>query len=574
MEDEIVRLNKYDKFKSTTKKKSLAEMVDEVILEKESIFFNPDNKPLKTHQHHFEGDTPSRGTIHSRATFDPFSISPIKERMTSSNNFIFKEFWDKKRKDGNNMTFGSLGGEKAYERETLADRLSFFTPNDIHASSRLKSMVSPPRDSKIGIEKDINEHEKSHKKMDNVSVSLLSQLSNTYYDDYDRRIMQRFYLLVHGEPTAIDAQFSVNIFKKSEREKTDLKLSIIIRNVFLEYTNDWVKNIAKAVLAYKLENIHNRFSDITIRPDKNMYQRKLEFHTMLMYLTKRNFENFKRNFKKDTSRSDLDDRSNPDIDDDWKSRKQYKKDKNLQRQLITVDKVIKDVNFKITFKLDEFRLDGLTDIDSIKYKYKRHIFQIKTDPMIIRVLKQGLESGVSGFGVTFTTRNSLEMLCQFLLQLKKSISIYTDNPVIKKGIRFYKEIVMNQVTRATLKKSQSAADTSVRFGSALKGDYFKLDDSKIGGFKMKSPLIEERKSAAGPKLFQREFEPDKSLDNISDIKATPEPIKSSSRLTPATEDPAAGQLPSKEKRKKKRSKKRSKSPNESKKIQHMVIKKN
>ena len=371
MDDEIVRLNRYTHLKNSNKKKSLADMVDEVILEKESIYFNPDNQPITTKAHDFHGDTPSRGTMHSRATFDPYDISSVQERQTTSNQFKFKTFWDKSKKD-NNMTFGSVAPKpvnsnfSTVERATIGDRFGSFSPmRDTHSATSRKL---PPRDSKIGIEKDINSHSKSQKKMDNVSVSHLSQMSNHYYDDQDRRIMQRYYLLMHGEPTAIDAQFSFNIFKKSDNEKTDLRISVIIRHVYFEYTNDWIKNIAKAVLGYKLENIHNRVYDVTIKPDPKEYQRKIEFHTVIMYLTKRNFENYKKELRKPPQRTNLDEPADPDYEEEeeWKSRKQYKQDKKIQKQLIEVDKMIKNVNFKINFKLDEFRLDALTDIDGIR----------------------------------------------------------------------------------------------------------------------------------------------------------------------------------------------------------------
>jgi hypothetical protein len=385
-------------------------MVDEVILEKESIYFNPDNQPIPVKEHDFQGETPLRGTVHSRATFDPYNISPMKERLTSSNNFKFREFWDKKFKDSN-MTFGSVAQPNdRLESGTIGERPKNFSPLRQNLSFAT-AVKSPPRDSKIGLVKDLNNNVKSQKKTDNISTSHLSQLSNHYYDDYDRRITQRYYLLLHGHPVAIDAQFSFNLFQTSPTEKTDLKISLIIRNIFLEYTNDLMKNLAKATLAYRLENIHNRLFSSSLISDRKAYQRKLEFHTVIMYLTKRDFENYKKGVRKSPEREIVkEEKDYYDIDEEWRGRKERKRDKRIQKQLIAVDKMLRNVNFKFTFKMDEFRMDALTDVDSIKHKYKRHIFQIKTDPMLIRMLKQGLESGISGLGITFTTRNSFEML--------------------------------------------------------------------------------------------------------------------------------------------------------------------
>lgn len=369
LRDEIIRTNKLNKLKNSGGKKSLAEMVDEVILERESIFFNPDNKGLIPHDHDFEGDTPSRGT--NRPTFDPYKLgsrpSHYEERTSSANKFDFKAKWEEKERRGTN--FSSAFQPKQAQRITTLDRTSYFSSYNPKTPEKLSS-AALPRGSDMGAFALTGDKE-NNKKLDNISISLLSQLSNNYYDDYDRKITQRYFMLVYGEPTSIDAQFNVNIFKKSPKEKIDFKCSIIIRNVFLEYTHDLAKNIAKTVLSYRLENIHNRFTDVVIRPDPREYQKKLEFHTVLMYLTKGKFEKLPRNVFKSPTRSTVD--LNDDADNDWRTRKQHKKEKKLQIELIKIDKALRDINFKVTFKLDEFRFDALSDIDSVRHRQKRHI---------------------------------------------------------------------------------------------------------------------------------------------------------------------------------------------------------
>ena len=130
-------------------------------------------------------------------------------------------------------------------------------------------------------------------------------------------------MCVHGEPTAIDAQFNINLFKRSPKEKTDFKFSLIIRNVIVEYTNDLVKNLAKAVLAFRLQNIHNRSIDIVIRTNAKEFQQKLEFHTMIMYLTKTNVgKNLKNMSKSHYNKSRIDDDTTTDMDDDWHKRRE------------------------------------------------------------------------------------------------------------------------------------------------------------------------------------------------------------------------------------------------------------
>lgn len=196
-----------------------------------------------------------------------------------------------------------------------------------------------------------------------------------YYDDYDRKVFQRCYLLVHGEPVAIEAQFSVNIFKKSQSEKTDLKFGIDIKNVQVEYTNDLVKNLAKTTLAFQLENIHNRFIDVVIRTDPNEYQKKLEFHTMIMYLTRGSYGRYTRKLgaTPERVRARGTNETIDDADADWRTRKQRKKEKQFQQRLIELDKMLRSVNFKLTLKINEVKFDCLTDLDVVKYKEKRHV---------------------------------------------------------------------------------------------------------------------------------------------------------------------------------------------------------
>ena len=531
---DMLKLNKID-----FKKKTLSEMVDEVVLEKESIYFNPDNKPISIHEHNLQGDTPSRFTKDSRATFDPYSISPLQERKTTSNNFNFKEVWDKKRKDNSNMTFGTLSAQKSAQKEIIRNRPSNYSTAQEPSFVKNRLSRSPLR-STIGFDDfATNQIEKSNHKLDNVNVSQLAQLTNNYYDDYGRKISQRYYLLFHGDPIAIDVQFSINLFRKSEKEKTDAKLSILIKNVHFEYTNDWIKNIAKTVLSFHLENIHNRFIEIVIRPDRKEYQRKIEFHTMLMYLTKRNFENFKKELKKSPDRSNVDD-INTEVEDDLNARKQHKKEKKIQKFMILVDKHLKQIDFKVTFRLEEFKLDALTDVDAVKYRNKRHIFQIKTEPVLIRILKQGLESGISGFGITFITRNNLEMLWQFVMQMKKSLSIYTENPVIKKGIKFYKEILKGQISKASQRDQDSKLDASIKLGLSIKEGNSKISEDKV----------------SGPRRgYQNDtYEEDK----ISDFNISPEVINRASIKSIKLEEKSFDQPVSKEKSSKKKSKKRKK----------------
>lgn len=169
-------------------------------------------------------------------------------------------------------------------------------------------------------------------------------------------------------------------------------------------------------------------------------------------------------------------------------------------------------------------------------------------------------------------------------QIKKSLSIYTENPVIKKGIRFYKEILMSQVSKSGINKSNSFIDNSImKFTSPPRETSLKMEDSKLDDRRS-----ERVKFSVGPNLFPREIIHDRSIESISDIKATPEPKRDYSRKTldiPNSTPIAGSARPitnlqpfSKEKKVKKvkkvKKQSRSRSPNDAKKIHSSVTNKN
>lgn len=331
-------------------------------------------------------------------------------------------------------------------------------------------------------------------------------------------------------------------------------MSIIVKNIHFEYTNDWIKNIAKTVLSFHLENIHNRVLEIIIRPDRKEYQRKIEFHTMLMYLTKRNFEDCKKKFKKLADAANVE-KADSDLEDDLVTKMQRKKAKKMQKILISIDKQLRQIDFKVTFQLEEFKFDALTDVDSVKYRNKRHMCQLKTDPVVIRVLKQGLESGISGFGITFITRNNLEMLCQFVMQMKKSLSIYTENPVIKKGIKFYKQILKQQVSKSSQRDQDSKLDSSIKLGFSIKEGNSKLSVDKV---------MEPRRGYENDTYEE---------DKYSDFNISPEVINRASIKSIKLEEKSFEQPTSKQKTKKSKKRKKRSGSREKVKINTMAPKK-
>lgn len=105
-------------------------MVDEFLIQRDSVNFNPDN--MNPHEHNFGNETPTRGTRQNRPTFDPYNLgsgrpSHFEERVSSANNFTFKEKWDSANQ------FGTKTGSpqpKQAQRATVQDRFTnMFTTN-------------------------------------------------------------------------------------------------------------------------------------------------------------------------------------------------------------------------------------------------------------------------------------------------------------------------------------------------------------------------------------------------------------------------------------------------------------
>ena len=69
---------------------------------------------------------------------------------------------------------------------------------------------------------------------------------------------------------------------------------------------------------------------------------------------------------------------------------------------------------------------------------------MKTTDSLIKIMKVGTKCGVLGFGVQLISNNTLEMIHQFYYYARKSFDIYFDNPIVKRGFDFYKEILLRR----------------------------------------------------------------------------------------------------------------------------------
>ena len=254
---------------------------------------------------------------------------------------------------------------------------------------------------------------------------------------------------------------------------TNLRAQFLVRNISVEYTNDLASNMAKAALVYKLTN----------EPE--------------------NYTNSLQSFYRQNKESN---KPSLDFSKEYKERIKNRNDKNMQKQMIELDKALKNLNFTFSFKCEEFKLDGLNNIVN-RYKYKRHLFTIKTEPTEVRVFKQGRMSGISGFGITFTTKNSLEMLTQFVFQLNKSISVYTDNPAIMK--------ILNEISVSSFPNNSKILYTSPKI----------IDRDILEDSDLEENSIKEDKFIGGPKLFKRNYENEDTIEKLSNISPNTKFIK-------------------------------------------------
>lgn len=116
--------------------------------------------------------------------------------------------------------------------------------------------------------------------------------------------------------------------------------------------------------------------------------------------------------------------------------------------------------------------------------------------------------------------------------------------MIKKGIKFYKEIVMSQVAKSNSQLSRDVSDRSVKFAQSVHDEYSRLEESK---------------SYSGRRMFE-----DDNSDNKSDSRVSPSPegIQRFSRKPRDAPGPEiGGKPPRKAKKKLVRKKKKSKSKN-------------
>lgn len=61
----------------------------------------------------------------------------------------------------------------------------------------------------------------------------------------------------------------------------------------------------------------------------------------------------------------------------------------------------------------------------------------------IGIYKRGEKCGFNAFGISMTMFNSIEMIYMFAMLTKKSLSIYTEHPMVKQSVEMYYETLKN-----------------------------------------------------------------------------------------------------------------------------------
>ncbi len=114
--------------------------------------------------------------------------------------------------------------------------------------------------------------------------SKAEQMSLEFTDDDGWRCIERVFLLIEGYPQALEIALGVNAFKE-ETEKTNLTLTLTLQNIWIEYTNNLVRNLAEVGLAF---NNASKLGNYTIPPSPYAMQRQIELYTPL-YIVKESF---------------------------------------------------------------------------------------------------------------------------------------------------------------------------------------------------------------------------------------------------------------------------------------------
>lgn len=251
-----------------------------------------------------------------------------------------------------------------------------------------------------------------------------------------------------------------NIFPE-KNEKTAVNINLILNNFRIEYSNDLVKNLAEIMLTY---NHASQLGEFAIASNPDAFERKIELWTP-WYLIRQAF--FINEFDPHGARSSV--TAGKYIEEESKrlaAENAPKKMKETQRSIALLDKSLQQLDVKLKVIIQGLYLSLNANYNIKRYQQNRNLLQMRTEPFEIILIKHGRKFGLSVLGVQIMSQSSFELLFQFVLQMQKAFSIFTDHPALKDGKKYYEDIVHSRIYENQRKMKSDGNNTFGRLDAS------------------------------------------------------------------------------------------------------------
>jgi len=199
-------------------------------------------------------------------------------------------------------------------------------------------------------------------------------------------------------------------------------MNVDVKHVYIEYSNDVMRSIIDAALVY-LRCI--KLKGLVIKPVFGAVSKKMKFFAQ-MQLIKENIVDELLAQVRGARRSKeevLKER------EEAEKKMEMRKEKKRNIALMELDQVLKTIDVKAIFKLQELKMDILSNLDEFEKKRKNHC-QLSLDPLSVHFVKKGPQCGFSGLGVNVMTRSTIETFMAFNAELLRTLMMFTENPII------------------------------------------------------------------------------------------------------------------------------------------------
>ena len=252
----------------------------------------------------------------------------------------------------------------------------------------------------------------------------------------------------------------VNLFTE-KNEKTAVNINLVLHNFRIEYSNDLVKNLAEIMLTY---NNASQLGEFAIAPNPDAFERKIELWTP-WYLIRQAF--FINEFDPHGVRNSV--TTEKYIEEETKrlaAENGPTKMKETQRSIARLDKSLKLLDVKLKILIEGLYLSLNTNYNHKRYQQNRNLLQMRTEPFEIILIKHGRKFGLSVLGVQIMSQSSFELLFQFVLQMQKAFSIFTEHPALKDGKKYYEDIVHSRIYENNRKTKSGSNNTFGRLDAS------------------------------------------------------------------------------------------------------------